>query len=102
MKDSALKHLRGQDKLSKYSQSKTIATGNTMTNYFCSVCGTLMYRVSSGFPGMSIPRIGTLDDLELRNTKFKPRVEQFCKNRAKWLNGAEGAKQIEDNYYTGK
>ena len=46
--DSALKHIRGQDKLTKWSQNKTIATGNTMTNYFCSVCGTLMYRVSSG------------------------------------------------------
>ncbi|KAI4523877.1 hypothetical protein K525DRAFT_158372, partial [Schizophyllum commune Loenen D] len=46
-----LKHLRGQEKLSVFGQSKTVARGQKMTNYFCSVCGTLMYRVGEGFPG---------------------------------------------------
>ena len=99
VKDSALKHLRGQEKLTKYSQSNTIETGNTMSNYFCSVCGTLMYRVSSGFPGMSIPRIGTVDDFNLHETKLKPRIEQFCKDRVSWLKGGEGVKQDEGNYF---
>lgn len=53
-KDSAVQYIRGQDKLTKFDMQKAIATGNTMTNYFCSVCGTLMNRVSTGFPGMSI------------------------------------------------
>ena len=70
-----------------------------MTNYFCSTCGTLMYRVGSGFPGMSILRIGTVDDFHLHETKLKPRVEQFTKDRVSWLHGAEGVEQIEDSAY---
>ncbi|KAF7345656.1 putative glutathione-dependent formaldehyde-activating gfa [Mycena venus] len=79
--DTHLTHLRGRENLTTYSQSKTIATGNTMTNYFCSTCGTLMYRVSSGIPGMSILRIGTVDDFHLHETKLKPAVEQFVEER---------------------
>ena len=101
VKDSALKHIQGQDKLTKFSQNKTIATGNTMSNYFCSVCGTLIYRVSSGFPGMSITRIGTVDDFNLHETKLKPRIEQFCKDRVSWFKGGEGVEQVEGNFYKG-
>ncbi|KAJ6461171.1 Mss4-like protein [Mycena vitilis] len=93
--DTHLTHVRGREKLSSYSQSGTIATGNNMTNYFCSTCGTLMYRVSSGFTGYSILRIGTVDDFRLHETKLKPQVEQFVRNRAGWLRGAEGVKQVE-------
>ncbi|KAF7377239.1 Histidine acid phosphatase [Mycena sanguinolenta] len=49
--DTHLTHLRGRENLTAFAQSRTIASGNTMTNYFCSTCGTLMYRVSSGLPG---------------------------------------------------
>ncbi|KAJ7472199.1 Mss4-like protein, partial [Mycena latifolia] len=93
--DTHLTHLRGRDNLASFSQSRTIATGNTMTNYFCSTCGTLMYRVSSGFPGMSILRIGTIDDFHLHETKLKSQAEQFVENRVGWLHGAEGVKQVE-------
>ncbi|KAJ6598887.1 Mss4-like protein, partial [Mycena vulgaris] len=82
--DTHLKHLRGRDNLTTYSQSRTIATGNTMTNHFCSTCGTLMYRVSSGFPGKRILRLGTVDDFNLHETKLKPRAEQFVKDRVAW------------------
>ncbi|MCJ1472717.1 hypothetical protein MMC13_001366 [Lambiella insularis] len=97
--DMHLKHLRGQDNLKTFSQSHSIASGNNMTNYFCSTCGTLMYRVSSGFPGKSILRIGTVDDFHLHETKLKPRVEQFTKNRVNWLSGAEGVKQVEGSAF---
>lgn len=97
--DTHLKHLRGQENLKTYSQAKTIETGNTMTNYFCSTCGTLMYRVSSGLPGKSITRLGTIDDFHLLETKLKPRVEQFVKYRLSWLKGAEGVPQVEGNHY---
>ena len=85
VKDTHLKHLRGEDKLTRFKQNKTIASGNYMENSFCSVCGTLMYRRSSGNPGMSIPRIGTIDDFTLQETKFKPRLEAFVKDRCAWL-----------------
>ena len=97
--DSSLKHIRGEDKLTKFAQSETIASGNNMANFFCSVCGTLMYRRSSGFPGLSIPRIGTVDDFDLHETKLKPRVEQFCKDRVAWFGGGEGVPEKADGQY---
>lgn len=98
--DTHLKHLRGRDNLKTFSQSHTIASGNNMTYYFCSTCGTLMYRVGSAFPGKSILRIGTVDDFHLHETKLRPRVEQFTKDRVGWLNGVEGAKQVEGSAFT--
>ncbi|KAK9326913.1 Mss4-like protein [Lipomyces starkeyi] len=98
--DTHLKHLRGRDNLKTFSQSRTIASGNTMTNYFCSTCGTLMYRVGSAFPGQSILRIGTVDDFHLHETKLRPRVEQFTKDRVGWLCGLEGVQQVERSAYT--
>lgn len=44
VKDEALEHVRGEDKLKKFAQKKTIESGETMANYFCSECGTLLYR----------------------------------------------------------
>jgi hypothetical protein len=93
--DTHLKHIRGRDNLKTFSQSHTIASHNVMTNYFCSNCGTLMYRVSSGFPGQSVLRIGTVDDFNLHETKLKPRIEQFTKDRVSWFSGVEGAKEGE-------
>ena len=97
VKESETTHTRGKDKLTQWAQNKTIASGNTMTNFFCSVCGSLMYRVSSGYPGLLITRIGTIDDFDLMETKFKPRLEQFTKNRVGWCKGAEsaGVRQFE-------
>ena len=66
-----------------------------MTNYFCSTCGTLMYRVSSGYPGTSILRIGTVDDFSLAENKLKPRTECLIERRVGWLSGVEGARHVE-------
>ncbi|KAK5217702.1 hypothetical protein LTR72_009365 [Exophiala xenobiotica] len=93
--DKYLKHLRGQDNLKTFGQSRTIASGKMMTNYFCSTCGTLMYRVGAAFPGKSILRIGTVDDFTLHETKLKPQIEQFVKARVGWLSGVEGARKSE-------
>ena len=96
--DSALTHLRGRDRLTRYRQSKTIESGKAMTNYFCSQCGSLMYRVGDAFPGHSILRIGTVDDFHLHETKLKPRIEQYTKDRVGWLCRA-GMEQIEGSAY---
>ncbi|KAJ6598889.1 Mss4-like protein [Mycena vulgaris] len=95
--DTYLKHLRGQDNLKTFSQARTPATGNTMTNHFCSTCGTLLYRVSSGYPGKSILRVGTVDDFTLHETKLKPRIEMFVKDRVAWFGGVqvEGIEHIQ-------
>lgn len=102
VKDTAIDWIRGTDKITKFKQSKTIDTGDSMENQFCSVCGTLMNRVSSGFPGASVLRIGTVDDFSLHETKLKPRIEQFCKDRVKWFKGGDGVEQKEGNYFTPK
>ncbi|KZV74692.1 hypothetical protein PENSPDRAFT_732085 [Peniophora sp. CONT] len=97
--DTHLVHLRGEDNLTQFGQSKTVATGNKMTNFFCKTCGTLMYRVGAGFPGMKIMRIGTVDDFNLHATILKPKVEQFVKDRAEWVGGGQGIKQVAGNHY---
>ncbi|OTB14633.1 hypothetical protein K445DRAFT_334830 [Daldinia sp. EC12] len=94
--DTYLKHLRGRDNLTKFGpQAHTIASGKGMANYFCSTCGTLMYRVGEAFPGMSILRLGTIDDFHLHETKMRPTVEYFIESRVGWLKGVEGIKQVE-------
>ncbi|KAB1671607.1 GFA family protein, partial [Klebsiella pneumoniae] len=104
--DTHLKHLRGQETLKTYSQSRTVffkeaGKDNTMRNYFCSVCGSLMYRVGAAFPGMSILRVGSVDDFTLQETKLKPTMEQFTKHRVAWKAPTEGAKQFyEDGLHT--
>ncbi|KAL5343855.1 Mss4-like protein [Aspergillus crustosus] len=97
--DAHLRHERGQRNLSIYTQNKTIGTGHTMSNYFCMTCGSLMYRVGTGFPEMSILRIGTVDDFALFEGRLKPRIEQFTKDRVAWLKGAEGVEQVEGYAY---
>lgn len=93
--DKYLKHLRGEDNLKTFSQSKTIESGNGMTNHFCSTCGSLMYRRSTGYKGLSILRIGTVDDFTLHETKLRPLIEQYTSTRVSWFTGVEGAKKAE-------
>lgn len=59
-----------------------------------------MYRVGEAFPGSSILRIGTVDDFQLHESKLKPRVEQYAKDRVGWLRDADGVKQIQGSAYT--
>ena len=59
-----------------------------------------MYRVGSKFPGKSILRIGTVDDFNLHETKLRPRVEQYTKDRVDWLCGLDGVKQAEGSFYS--
>ena len=59
-----------------------------------------MYRVGEAYPGSSILRIGTVDDFNLHETKLKPRVEQYTKDRVGWLCDAQGIQQVEGSAYT--
>lgn len=80
-----VRFIRGQDNLKSFSHHQTVATGNTMSNYFCINCGTLMYRTSSGFPAAWILRLGPVDDFRLAETSLKPEVEVFTDTRVAWL-----------------
>jgi hypothetical protein len=79
-----------QDNLKTFAQKHSIKSGETMTNFFCETCGTLMYRVGAKFPGFSILRLGTVDNFNLVEGKMAPKVEQFVKDRAGWLDGVKG------------
>jgi len=92
--DTHLKHLRGQENLRTFAQSRSVASGYKMTNHFCGTCGTLLYRVSEQFPGYSILRIGTVDDFHLHETKLKPQSEHFTNNRVAWLEPVDGSAQF--------
>jgi hypothetical protein len=86
-------HIRGEENLTAFAQSQTIASGNVMTNYFCKTCGTLMYRV--GNPAAKLLRLGTVDDFHLHETKLKPVREIWVKDRVCWLSALEGVEQHE-------
>ncbi|KAJ4337139.1 hypothetical protein N0V95_008413 [Ascochyta clinopodiicola] len=90
IEDSHLQHLRGKENLKTYSTAKSIASGKLMTNHFCGTCGTLMYRVGEAYPGHSLLRLGTVDDFNLAETKLKPTMEVFVKDRVSWVKGVEG------------
>ncbi|KAI7267204.1 Cloroperoxidase [Hortaea werneckii] len=87
--ETHMKHNRGENKLTRFEQSATIASGYSMENSFCSICGTLMYRRSRRFPEWVIPRIGTVDDQDLHDSVLKPRFELFAANKAEWLRRIE-------------
>ncbi|KAJ4148137.1 hypothetical protein LMH87_002621 [Akanthomyces muscarius] len=96
VQDKHMKHIRGQDNLTVFKQSKTVGSGHSMANHFCATCGTLMYRVGAKWPGTSILRIGTVDDFNLHETKLMPEVELFVENRVSWFGGVQGvAKEAE-------
>ena len=100
--DSHIQHLRGKDNLKTFTQAKTIASGHSMTNHFCSTCGTLLYRKSSGFPEYSFMRIGTVDDFDLHETKLRPTIEQFTERRVNWLEPVKGVKQCIGQFAFGE
>lgn len=91
--DNYVKFLRGRENLTKYAQSKTIGTSNTMTNSFCSTCGTLMSRVSSGLSGHTVLRLGTVDDFSLHENELKPQVEQYTERRVNWSDSIKDVRQ---------
>ncbi|KNG45942.1 glutathione-dependent formaldehyde-activating gfa [Stemphylium lycopersici] len=97
VRDDHLHHLRGKQNLKAFTQSDTVASGHAMTNHFCCICGSLMYRVGAAFPGCSILRLGTVDDFSLVETKLRPMREDFVKDRVGWLGGVlgEGVKRFE-------
>ncbi|KAF2828026.1 hypothetical protein CC86DRAFT_289690 [Ophiobolus disseminans] len=88
--DKYLKYIRGQSELKAYSQNQSIASKTLMTNYFCSTCGSLMYRVAERFPGHSLLRLGTVDDFNLAETKLRPKTEVYIKDRVSWFAGVPG------------
>ncbi|KAJ7477199.1 Mss4-like protein [Mycena galericulata] len=86
VKKSGVHFLTGsEDNLTKYVREHGIISGNTMTSSFCTTCGTLMWRVSTGQPGNLLMRIGTVDNKKVANEKLKPQIEIFAPDKFEWL-----------------
>lgn len=92
--DARIRWIRGEDRLTTFAEAETVRAKAEMTNYFCSTCGTLMYRRGARFPGLTILRTGTVDDFSLAETKLRPQVEQFIETRVSWSTPIQGAAQV--------
>ncbi|TGJ81094.1 hypothetical protein E0Z10_g7652 [Xylaria hypoxylon] len=86
--------LQGHEHLTTLVKPDNAASGGAVINTRCDSCGTLMHRVSSGFPGITVVRTGTVEDAGLFETKLRPRTEMFTKYRPSWLQACEGATQL--------
>ena len=65
-----------------------------MSRHFCRDCGSGLYASSGeeAAPGVMAVRMGTLDvgaEVGLGEEAMRPRVEYFCRERRKWLDGRE-------------
>jgi hypothetical protein len=64
--------------------SQTHESGMKLAVYFCSNCGSTIYKTHEKYPGMVIAMAGTLDDADgLANSK--PAAELYTKHRVGWL-----------------
>ncbi|KAJ4176187.1 hypothetical protein NW759_017557 [Fusarium solani] len=70
-------------------------SGNNRSSHFCPECGTMLYVTSEAASEIVIVKAGTLDNLSLNETKYKPTVEIFCENKYSWLPDIEGAKKFD-------
>ena len=57
-------------------------SGNTFTRHFCPTCGSRLYAVTTGWPGMIILTAGTFDDMSW----FEPMVVLYTRSRPAWDN----------------
>lgn len=74
------------------SYSTTSDSGNKLTNYFCTNCGSNLYS-EGGFAGCKVVRMGLMDGDGLENAK--PMLEVFAQRRVTWLKPVEGAADVE-------
>lgn len=64
------------------SYAVTADSGNTFTRHFCPTCGSRLYAVTTGWPGMVILTAGTFDDMSW----FEPKVVLYTRSRPAWDN----------------
>lgn len=55
----------------------------------------LVWVKGEAMPGVLIVKAGTLDDLSLNETKYKPKAEIYCRNKFSWLPDVEGAAKFD-------
>lgn len=58
----------------------TAASGNQVTRRFCPACGTHLFADSSGRPGFTVVRLGTLDE----PSSVRPSASIWCASAPAW------------------
>jgi hypothetical protein len=93
MDASSLKIVSGT--LSTWTQ--VVNSGNDMTNHCCGKGGNLLYRTSTGYPGMMAIKVGCIDTVNGVVTDvtkdYVPDVEIFTRTRVPWVPAVKGVKQ---------
>ena len=79
--------------------SKIADSGNAVTSYFCSDCGSTLYRTSTGFPGVVMIRAGCVDALDVVDAK--PVLELWSRSHIEWVPLIRDVETIEGGLYSG-
>ncbi len=79
-------------------------TGNTLTDYldqgdsgqdlhryFCNQCGSPLYTEVAAMPGVTIVKVGTLND----TSTFKPALNIWCDSQMQWVKDDEKAPNFD-------
>ncbi|KAJ8096498.1 Mss4-like protein [Lipomyces tetrasporus] len=74
------------------SVSKLADSGKKVEQYFCGNCGTTLYSLCVGMPGVHIIKAGTLDDINGLDDA-KPVTELFVSHRVCWVPAIPDSKQ---------
>jgi hypothetical protein len=80
-----------QGELKTYT--KVVESGNEMTSHFCGGCGSTLYRVSNGYPGVVMMKAGCIDDFGA--AEGKPMLEMYTKSHVHWVPRVEGVDHKE-------
>ena len=68
--------------------TKVVESGNETTIHFCGDCGSTLYRVSNGYPGVVLMKAGCMDDFNPEDGK--PALEMFTREYVHWVPMVEG------------
>lgn len=70
---------------------KAADSGNTVTRRFCSKCGSQLFSDSSGRPGLTVVRVGTLDE----PSSIKPTTNIWVASAPSWACVDQSLDQFE-------
>lgn len=70
---------------------KTADSGNQVTRRFCPQCGSQLFADSSGRPGLTVVRLGTLDD----PSSLRPTANIWAASAPAWACLDEGLERAE-------
>ena len=74
----------------------THESGMGITTYGCAACPTTVFKTATGFPGMKIVFLGTLEGEDSIETYGKPEAELWVKYRVPWLPALDSAMQFDE------